>query len=194
MRISSRYVGTTLGASRFLFFVLYEDYVQAQQGFVRELDLYLERFARNLGDAGAVVKPFLGDIDQARVDVFAKPWTRRELLEIGKTPGLLMISTDFDSFSPRDDPWLLLHFGEREYGDSAGHEALGDALTSIAQAVREGEGDIFESARRAANEVGPSVGEVFELKPGIFGFSIDLRKASRFLLALVQSARTPHEG
>ena len=67
MWITHSYLGTTRGRMRCLFFLLYEDYIETQTQFARELDLELERFARNLGDRGAVVRPFLGDIDKNQV-------------------------------------------------------------------------------------------------------------------------------
>jgi len=40
------------------FFLLFEDYVDAQRGLSQSVRDELERFARNLGHAGAVVLPF----------------------------------------------------------------------------------------------------------------------------------------
>ena len=50
MWITHSYLGSTRGKMRYLFFLLYEDYIDAQTQFAQELDLFLERFARNLGD------------------------------------------------------------------------------------------------------------------------------------------------
>src|SRR5438046_703935 len=98
MLITHSYLGVSRGEHRCLFFLLLEDYIQEQTQFFRELALYLEKFARDLGGEGGIVRPFSGDIDQARRDVLEKNWTEQEAEEIGKTPGLLMINADkFDS-------------------------------------------------------------------------------------------------
>lgn len=96
MFITHSYLGTIRGPYRCLFFLLLEDYIQAQSQFVRELDLELERFARNLGDSAPLVKSFTGDIDTTRSHVLDKSWNRDQSQEIVKTPGMLMINEDFD--------------------------------------------------------------------------------------------------
>jgi hypothetical protein len=58
MLITSSYLGVTRGEHRCLFFLLLEDYIQAQTQFFRELELYLERFARDLSEAGVAYSPF----------------------------------------------------------------------------------------------------------------------------------------
>jgi len=51
--------------------------------------------------------------------------------------------------------------------------------------VVEGDSDVFAAAHRIWNRVNPEDAvKVFELKPGVFGFSIDLIQAGRFLREL----------
>src|SRR3989304_3847064 len=88
MFITHSYLGTTRGPYRCLFFLLLEDYIEAQTQFVRDLDLDLERFARRFGDTGAVVRPFIGDIESTRQQVLGKRWSDRQRSEIYKTPSL----------------------------------------------------------------------------------------------------------
>jgi hypothetical protein len=111
MHITHSFVGTTIGRFRYLFFALYEDYNDYGRSFVQEFNnVYLQRPARDLRDQGAVIQPFLADIETTRSHVLAKDWTDDERREITRVPSLLVISKDFDYFSPRSDPWLLLHF------------------------------------------------------------------------------------
>jgi hypothetical protein len=114
MHITHSYMGSVMGPFKCLFFMLIEDYIEAQSQFVRDLDQELERFARKLGNSAAVVKPFTGDIDAVRSQVLDKNWTENELREVTNTPGLLMINQDFDVFNPRLHPWMIINFGRRK--------------------------------------------------------------------------------
>ena len=186
MWITHSYLGTTRGKMKCLFFLLYEDYVKTQSQFARELDLELERFARNLGNSGAVVRPFLGDIEKTKSHIFEKPWDERERKELYKTPSLLMINVDFDEFDPREHPWFLLHFSDkmREIGISGAQE-FRTVFYQLAEAVKNTDEDPFKVAHAAYYEIHPvDAVRIFEAKPGIFGFSVDLIKAGRFLEAL----------
>ena len=84
MLITSSYAGTAIGKHRYLFFTLYEDYNDLSRGFVQEFEVHLERLARNLGESGAVVRSFAGDIETTRVQVFAKPWTPPRASGVGE--------------------------------------------------------------------------------------------------------------
>lgn len=178
MWITHSYVGTTKNGVRCLFFMLLEDYFEEQTQFARELNLELERFARNLGDSAAVVRPFSGDIEQTRQGVLDKNWTPEEFEEIEKTPSLLMISTDFDEFDPQEHPWVLFNLGSRIYEGVPGAYRFRDPLAAITDAVANEDVDPFEVAHRAQHEIEAlDALKVFEAKPGLFGFSVDLVKA-----------------
>lgn len=186
MWITHSYLGTTCGKMSCLFFLLYEDYIEAQSQFARELDLELERFARNLGDSGAVVRPFIGDIEKTKSHIFEKPWDDREREELYKTPSLLMINVDFDEFDPREHPWFLLHFSNRmhERGIHSAYE-FHTVFYKLAEAVKNADEDPFEVVHATYYEIHPlDAVKVFEAKPGILGFSVDLIKAAQFLEAL----------
>ncbi|MHC4737298.1 MAG: hypothetical protein ACYS9Y_00190 [Planctomycetota bacterium] len=187
MFITHSYLGTTREPYRYLFFLLLEDYIEAQTQFVRELDLYLERFARSIGDSGAFVRPFTSDIDTTKNHVLYKNWTNDEKREITKTPGMLMINIDFDKFDPQKHPWIHLCFGERLYEGISGVYQFGETLGKLAEAVCNTNTDVFEIAHDIKNEVQLSdAAKVFEEKPGIFGFSIDLVKGSEVVSTMLR--------
>ena len=173
-----------------MFFLLYEDYIEAQSQFAQELDLELERFARNLEDSGAVVRPFTGDIETTRENVLDKEWTERQQRELHKTPSILMIDEDFDDFNPQQDSWMLLHLGGRQREGPAGAYHFREALQAIAQAVNDSGADPFDVAHDVQYEAtAADAVEVFEAKPGAFGFSIDLVQAGKLLRNLYQRHR-----
>jgi hypothetical protein len=182
MYVTHSYLGTTKGRFRCQFFLLLEDYIQAQSQFVRELDLSLERFARNMKDSGVLVRPFAGDIENTKSDVLEKPWSDGERKEICRTPGLLMIDVDFDKFDPRKNCWLHFCFGARMVEGIPATYHFGEALSKLATAVCEANTNVFHAANAIIRDVRfADAAKVFEAKPGIFGFSVDLVKGGEFL-------------
>jgi hypothetical protein len=185
MHITHSFKGSVQGKFRYSFFLLYEDYIEAQSSFVREIDLLLERFARNLGDDGVVIRPFLGDIEKTKGDILSKKWTDKENREFRNTPGLLVIDKDFDEFNPREHQWLYLNFGGQMYDSSVSIKDYEDVLSALVEIVVNPERDFFKEALPIIRQLQlESVAEVFEAKPEIFGFSVDLKKAAGILRSM----------
>jgi hypothetical protein len=187
MHITHSFKGSVQGKFRYSFFVLYEDYVQVQSSFVRELDLQLERFARNLGDDGVVVRPFLGDIDRTKGDVLSKDWTAQEKEQLKNTPGLLVIDKDFDEFNPREHQWLYLNLGGKVFDTSVSIDEYEDILATLVEIIADPESDFFKEALPVVRQLKlASFAEIFEAKPEIFGFSVDLKKAANMLRSIIR--------
>jgi hypothetical protein len=170
MLITSTYLRTTRGCYKYLFFLLLEDYVQEQREFSSALKASLERFARSLKDEAALVRPFTGDIEATRQQVLDKRWPGPAEREILSTPSLLMIDRDFDTFHPVEHPWLQIKIPLRGREDATGRmlENLAKLITS------DPDDDIFRQARRIVRQGHMESIKILELKPGIFGFSLDL--------------------
>jgi len=193
MHITHSYIGQTVGRFRCQFFLIFEDYVETQTELMKELEPYLERFARNLGDKGAVVRPFMGDIETVRDHVLNKNWSREELAMVGTTPGLLMIDVDFDEFDPREHPWVHIGLWSNDpFGRIQAKEVRG-ILERLVRIVRESDKNISAEAAAAKNEISASdIASVFEAKPGIFGFSVNLIKAAGFVSILYKRMLAEH--
>lgn len=188
MHITHSYVGTSQGKYRCMFFMLLEDYIEAQSSFVKELDLELERFARNLGETGAVVRPFSGDIETTKTHIMEKNWPQEEIEGLHNTPGLLMLNVDFDEFDPRKHPWIYFHLGEKLFGDEdktkidTEKENAKSLFSAITKIVENPESDIFSEIEEHIDKISPSEFlSIIEAKPGAFGFSIDLVKGAKLL-------------
>ncbi|MFH0982764.1 MAG: hypothetical protein V2A79_14670 [Planctomycetota bacterium] len=185
MWITHTYLGIARDDKRCLFFLLYQDYIDAESQFARELDLELERFARNLGHSAALVRPFRGDIEATRSHILHKNWTPEQHKELRRTPALLMINVDFDAFDPQEHPWFLLSFGDKMTQGLVGVYEFRDALRKLAEAVSAVNVDVFEAAHVIQHEIRLSdAAKLFEAKPGILGISVDLMQAGRFLAEL----------
>jgi len=187
MHITHSYKGSIQGKFRYSFFLLYEDYIQAQTSFARELDLRLERFARNMKDDGVLVRPFLGDIERTKSDIMLKRWTQDEMNQFGKTPGLLVIDKDFDEFNPREHPWLYLNIGGHINDSPVSIDEYDDILETLAKIVADPERDFFETALPVIRRLKLArFAEIFEAKPEIFGFSVDLKRAASMLRSMLR--------
>jgi hypothetical protein len=196
VHITHSYLGTTVGRFRYLFFALYEDYNDFGRAFVKEFNVSLERLARDLKDQGAVISPFLADIEAARASVLEKDWTTAEREEVAKVPSLLVVDKDFDDFSPREDPWVLFHFGARRFDGDAGVAEMDEvmrAIVEIATAPDTDTSNLFDLAY-GMTAVRPEIAQVFELKPGIFGFSVNILAAGSQLQGWVRGRRRPVGG
>lgn len=182
MHITHSYKGSVQGNFRYSFYLLFEDYIQVQSSFVKEIDLLLERFARNLGDTGVVVRPFTGDIETAKGDILSKKWTHDEKEELKNTPGLLVIDKDFDEFNPREHPWLYINFGGKVFDSPVTIDEYSGILATLVDIVSNPESDFFDEALPVVRKLKLSrAAEIFEAKPEIFGFSIDLKKSAALL-------------
>jgi hypothetical protein len=188
VRLVSSFRGTIVEPYRCVFFLLLEDYIEEQMLMAHNLDSYLERFARNLGDAGVLIRPFVGDVEATQQEVLMKNWTEEEREALSRTPGLLMISRDFGEFDPRSHPWFHLHTSLMQGATTTPSPSeFGAHLGNLALAVREAqEEDIFNVAYSVTQESVEwrELVDIFEAKPGVFGFSIDLKRGASFLWKL----------
>jgi hypothetical protein len=139
-------MGSIQGNFRYSFYLLFEGYIEAQSSFVQDFDLLLERFARNIGDAGVVVRPFLGNLEATRTHILNKDWTREENMEFRNTPGLLVLDKDFDIFNPREHRWMYLNFGGKVYDSPVPIREYEDILDELADVVSDPESDFLEEA------------------------------------------------
>jgi hypothetical protein len=179
---------------RCLFFLLFEDYIDAQRGLSDEVKAELERFARNLGDAGALVAPFPGDVPTTQGNVLNKHWTEEERHELHETPAMLMIDTDFDAFDPRRHSWILFHF-DRSSADRTYAAKLRSLLAKIVSATSNQDIDPFAVVRHALRDgVVARASKVFKLEPGAFGVSIDLKAGWSSLKEYLRSKNTQNKG
>ncbi|MGH7791383.1 MAG: hypothetical protein ACREOB_03620 [Thermodesulfobacteriota bacterium] len=153
MHITHSYIGTIKKPYRCLFFLLIEDYIEAQTYFAHELDLHLERFARKLGDSAALVRPFTGDIETVRQQVLEKSWSESELEEIQNTPALLMIDQDFNDFDPRKHPWMVINFGGRQTKVVPGRLVFEHIFDELVEVLLDTNENFFTAAHNLKHEI-----------------------------------------
>lgn len=187
MFITTRFIGTKKDGMNYLFFLLTEDYIESHRRITEDLEPLLRKFARDIGETGALVRPFHGDEEATKRDILTKDWAEKEKRRIEHTPGILAIDVDFDKFNPRSNHWF--HFSMRDlmsrYGEVSIFEAQ-ELLSTLAEYCRSGK-NIFKIADETARrKVMGELYDSFELKPGMFGFSFDIKKGIRFIRFLLK--------
>lgn len=109
MFITNKYEEVEKGKYKYIFYLNNRDYLENKRDFVMELNILIERFSRELEDKGLIVKTYDADIEKVRRDILDKPWKPHRLKVINKTPGMLMIDTDFKDFNPNKNNWLYFY-------------------------------------------------------------------------------------
>lgn len=176
MYVTSRYLGTEIRGLRYLFYLLTEDDIRGQKKLGEGFSNLLDVFTRQLGDYPPVVQPFVGDERETTTHVMEKNWAPSEREIIRSTPGFLVISVDFTEFQPNKDDWIYISL--REFMSEAGEVnifGIRDAFEVIVEACRAGV-NIFTTVHNYyAEQTGKKAVDSIELKPGLFGFGIDLK-------------------
>ena len=149
MHITTQYVGTFFEKSKCAFYLLYEDYIETQTEYVKKLEQVLYRFARNLKENGGVVKPFLEDIEKAKIDILSKNWTEREKQNFLKTPGMLMINVDFNTFNPKKNKWIYFNFNPK----NCNIDEVDELLKNICNVINNEKHDIFKEVKKVKDEM-----------------------------------------
>lgn len=187
MFITTRFIGTKKDGMNYLLFLLTEDYIESHRRMTEDLEPLLRKFARDIGETGALVRPFRGDEEATKRDILSKDWNEKEKRRIEHTPGILVIDVDFDEFNPRSKRWL--HFSLRDsmsrYGEVSIFE-LEELLSILAEACRSGENIFNRADEIARRKVMAELYDSFELKPGMFGFGFDIKKGIEFFRFLLR--------
>ena len=192
MWLTTSFLDIQRGETEHLFFLLTDGYIEDNATIAASLEPLLQKFARDLGASGAVVRAFPPDVEQAKNSVLAKNWAAGQRTQIRKSPGLLILDVDFAQFDPQRDQWL--HISLRDAMDRHGHVEifeLEEFFSQLAQACRDDDG-VFEvvkrnARRQALREVAASV----DIRPGAFGVSFDVKRGFiRPLLRLFATSRS----
>ena len=141
------------GKFKYKFFLNNRDIYENQRDFVKELNLLIYRFSEDLSNKGLVVKTYDSNIKKVRKEILDKPWKPYRLKTIKKTPGILMIDTDFNTFNPNKDNWIYFYFiRDQRYKENMGNsftieeaEKLFDKLSEV---IANDNGNVFEKVKK----------------------------------------------
>jgi hypothetical protein len=173
----------------YLFFLLTEDYIESNRKIAESLAPLLTKFAQDLGDSGALVKPFPGGARDTLGDIIRKAWSNDQIMRMRQDlPAILVTDVDFDDFDPRISNYLYISLRDsiNKYGDVEIF-TLAELLSELILGARIK--DLFNVANdylkaQKNKETWQAALESLELKPGAFGISLDLKKGIEFLKSL----------
>jgi len=174
---TSNFLAVARDQYQYLFFLVADKYWLARSEG-REVSAVLEDvFAQDIGERAVVVQSFFENRSRNHALILSKPWPDEiaQLLNGPSGPILLVMSSDFMSFDPRQDDYALILVGMDV-------EEIINNLRLLAGYIRKGE-ELFAILRRQGT--GETTWRRFvrasELRPGAFGFAIDLRQ---FIVAM----------
>jgi hypothetical protein len=160
-----------IGDLEYLFFLVFWN--ELQTPLTEQLERQIEQFGSSIGEKGMIVKGYKRASYETAEEVLKKDWPEdvRSRLEREQDPYMLLISTDFKTFSPMEDPWSIIWFSE--YWDEP--DRVYRIFGQLARKVRSGE-DIFSVlSSEAKRKRYKKWAKYFQLKPGIYGCCIDAK-------------------
>jgi hypothetical protein len=192
MFVTTRFINTKRGDFNYLFFLLTEDYIRGAEQIMGSLTPVLTKFARDLGDDAALVTPFPGDEKTTLGDALDKfkLHADSQKFEFGKKlPAILVIDVDFHDFDPRLHNHILISLRDsmNDYGQVRIFEiqellnelVLGARINYLFQHMGAiARGQMKQGKWKRAKDI-------VEIKPNVFGISVDIRKA----IELIKGAR-----
>lgn len=177
MNITSNYLAQSTKSYKCYFYMFYEDYVQTQMSFMKDLSLLLQRFARDLGDEASLTIPFMEDIEEIKGNVLNKKWTLEQRKMIEKTPGLLMTDVEFSNFQPQKNDWVYFSFNPQNT-----IEEIEILLKELATIVKKGQANILKEAQQMKQKQSlKKLEKTLEIKPQLHGVSVNLKEALKIL-------------
>ena len=141
------------GKCKYKFFLNNRDSYENERDFVKELNILIFRFSEDLSNKGLVVKTYDSSIKKVRKEILDKPWKPYRLETIKKTPGMLMIDTDFNTFNPNKDNWIYFYFirdqrFKRNRGNSFTIEEAEELFDKLSEIIAKDSGNVFEKVKK----------------------------------------------
>ena len=153
MFTTNKYKEVKKGEYKYVFYLNNRDVFESKRDFVIELNILIERFSRELEDKGLIVKTYDADIEKVRQDILDKPWNPLKLKTINKTPGMLMIDTDFEEFNPNKHNWLYFYFirdqrYKRNIGNSYTIEEAEELFNKLAEIITKTDCNVYKEVKK----------------------------------------------
>lgn len=170
------------GKFKYKFFLNNRDNYENERDFVKELNILIYRFSEDLSSNGLVVKTYDSCIKSVRQEILDKPWTPYRLETIKKTPGILMIDTDFNTFNPNKDNWIYFYFirdqrFKKNRGNSFTIEEAEELFNKLSEIIVNDNENVFEEVKRMLSiEKFKRIGETIVEEGISYGISISADK------------------
>ena len=178
------FIPVEAGEQRYLFFfVTWNDFVTP---ITEELQKHRESFGEALGLRGSVIQAYRSARGDTYQEVVQKDWPQQvsERMNSEQDSFMLVIGEDFNKFDPKIHQWSLVWFSDFwKQTDS-----IWRVFAALAQKVRRGD-DIFDYLEGVSRKQKyATLSKYIEIKPGLFGTSIDVKAILEDLLGIGNGA------
>lgn len=169
MWVTQTYLGIVEPEAKLFVYYFFEDYQPAQKSFTARVQRELEALGEVFGDSVSLLMPnprYAGRIE-AEVRENKELWGSLR----GNLPGLFLSRKPLSQLKPTDDGCVYIPF---ETTDPRKAAAVIERVRGIANDTLLW--DFTHEAPPKARSFGRMLLDAVELKPGIFGFKIDLKR------------------
>ncbi|SDR62402.1 hypothetical protein SAMN05444161_0406 [Rhizobiales bacterium GAS191] len=180
--VVSTFLDTELGKGKYLFFLV--TFTDFESKLTAELEKQWLPFGSALGVDGTAVRAYFKRENQTFDEVQKKSWPSEVCDQMAKEqdPYMLIIDKPFYQFDPTKHKWGIVWFSKFFEHPQEIYRMFG----SLAKKVKEGE-DIFEwAASLTKKQKYGKLTKYFDVKPGIFGFTVDIKSALKDLAGINQ--------
>lgn len=167
----STLLNVNIGEMKYLFFVVSRNDYSSK--IKDELEKQFNAFGEDLGPDAKVIKPYNSAIRRSFEEIQGKPWTKeiRERIDAELDPFMLIVNKSFNEFDPNQDPWSVVWLSNFYENPDLLYRLLG----ALSLKMHKGE-DIFQYMKSVTKkEKLKKYTNYFDLKPGIYGISIDIK-------------------
>lgn len=168
MWVTQTYLGTVEPDAKLFVYYFFEDYNPDQRTFTQRVQRELEKLGEVFGDQVSLFMPnprYAGRIE-------AEMKNQDELRSLhGELPGLFLSRKPLANLKPDDDGCFYIPF---ETQDAKGVAEVIRRIRGLAHETLSS--DFANRSEPKTESLAKRFGDALELKPGIWGFKIDLRK------------------
>lgn len=172
MWVTQTYLGTVEPDAKVFIYYFFEDYVSEQRSFTEMVQQELERIGEAFGDKVSLLMPNPRYAGRIEAEVRENPelwWSLH-----GKLPGLFLSKVPLAEIDMRRGDCFYIPFETRD------PEGVAKVIQDIRRMAGETLNWEFMSRKRSEKKkFGKRFLDALELKPGIWGMRIDLRKLAR---------------
>lgn len=172
MWVTQTYLGTVEPDARLFVYYFFEDYNDRQKAFTQRVQREMEALGEVFGERVSLLMPnprYAGQIE-AQVRENKQLWSSVS----GKLPGLFISRKPLMKLTSVDDECFFVPFETQDVRQVAG---VIQRIRGIANDTLNW--DFANQEKPAPKSFGGMLLDAIELKPGIFGFKIDLKKLHR---------------
>lgn len=169
MWVTQTYLGVVEPEAKLFVYYFFEDYVPEQKSFTNRVQRELEELGEVFGDKVTLLMPnprYAGRIE-AEVRENRELWASLR----GNLPGLFLSRKPLSQLKPSDDGCVYVPF---ESSDPRKAAAVIERVRGIANDTLSW--DFANETPPKSKSFGRLLLDAIELRPGIFGFKIDLKK------------------